>query len=195
MPDDIRTRIDPNLIPTRRAGIGGNFDFTDFTNIPAAAAPVRFDIETPASPVITRGGQELPTFQFDPTVLDDFYEIPRKQEQPRVVAQSPVAGTRLPRGATVDLVITAAAEIPFDIFDNPHLGFKNKKVGDLDDFLDNPRVTDLLKKYGSGATPTGDDRTFLVGELQKKGIAVDDADPQRSFDRALRTAREASAFR
>lgn len=152
------------------------------------------DVGASVSPTVTRGGRKLPQVEIDEAVFNHVLIPLQPLQQVRVVGQTPPAGTRLPRGATVDLVLAPVGEIPFDVFKDTHMDFKGKALGDLQPVLADARVRDIVDRNEAGKDVSKEDRDFLVGQLRERGIEVQDDDPQRSFDRAFRTVKGATAF-
>lgn len=152
------------------------------------------DVGATVSPTVTRGGRKLPQVEIDEAVFEHELIPLQPLQQVRVVAQTPPAGTRLPRGATVDLVLAPAGQIPFDVFKDTHLDFKGKALAELQPVLADARVRDIVDRNEAGKDVSQGDREFLVGQLKERGIEIKDDDPQRSFDRAFRTVKGATAF-
>jgi hypothetical protein len=165
----------------------------NLTGASAFAVPAAFDV-TAAAPVITRGGRELPPVKLDRTRLEEIFIIPPKQQQTRVVGQDPPAGTFVPRGSTINLFVAPAGEVPFEVFESPHLDFTGKTVADLAPVLEDSRVRTILDRNATSGTVPEADRKVLTELLQERGVEIQEDDAERSFDRAFRTVREASVF-
>src|SRR6266404_7329448 len=93
--------------------------------------------ETTAQVKVVREGFQVPVvelnktaqFKIDnlPTVVDEFL--------PRVVSQSIAAGTRVPLGTVVDLVVAPKGIIPFAIVDNVHADLATHTLSQVDDLV------------------------------------------------------------
>jgi hypothetical protein len=152
----------------------------------------------PVTSKVVREGFEVPkvtlnkatsTFAIDNliTVLPRFL--------PRVVSQSIPPGTKVTRGTVVDFVLVPKQDIPFDIFENVHDALIGKGLTQVDDLVENVAVRNVLLKNENAADVTAADKAVLVTEFQKKGIAVDDAQPGKTFEKAFESVRMAVAFR
>ncbi|HVR99850.1 MAG TPA: PASTA domain-containing protein [Thermoanaerobaculia bacterium] len=187
MPDEFssgRFTINPDLFLA-----GGQFTTASATNLGTFV-----DVGAAVSPTVTRAGRVLPHVEIDPAVFDHVLIPLQPLQQVRVVAQTPPAGTRLPRGATVDLVLAPVGQIPFDVFKDTHADFKGRALGDLQPVLADARVRDIVDRNATGKDVSAGDREFLVGQLRQSGVEIRDEDPQRSFDRAFQTVKGATAF-
>ncbi len=190
MPDDAsssRFTLNPDLFLT------GSLSGSKAANLGSNLATF-VDVGASVSSTVTRGGRKVPPVEIDEAVFNHVLIPLQPLQQVRVVGQTPAAGTRLPRGATVDLVLAPVGEIPFDVFKDTHMDFKGKALGDLQAVLVDSRVRDIVDRNEAGKDVSQGDREFLVGQLKERGIEVKDDDPQRSFDRAFRTVKGATAF-
>jgi hypothetical protein len=143
-------------------------------------------------PNITRGGVAIPEVALNPSSFD-FFSLPQPKDESRIIAQTPAAGSQLPRGSKVDLILAPRGEIVFDVFQEPHVDFHDKTLAHP--VMDDPEVHHIVQQYSDPAAVPAADRTLLLARLQEKGITVKDDDPQRTFERAFKTLRNAEAFR
>lgn len=153
----------------------------------------------PAKAKVVREGYQVPLVALNPQVsnffLDNLTPIPPRQE-PRVVAQTIPAGTKVLPGTAVDLVLAPTTTIPFDIFDKVHANLKGQTLNVLDPLLDNATVRQTLLKYNSPADVTPEDKVALVSAFnQSEVLSVNDTNSTTSFDTAFASARNALAFR
>ena len=119
--------------------------------------------------------------------------LPRSM--PRVVSQSIPAGTKVPPGTVIDFVVVPKTDIPFNIFENVHDSLTTKNLDHVDDLLENVSVREVLLKHESAADVTPAEKAALVTAFQGKGIAVDEAQPGKTFEKAFNSVRGAVAFR
>ena len=154
--------------------------------------------EKPTKAKVVREG-----FQVPPVVLDDkkatfvLENLPTVQPKaaPRVVSQSIPPGTKVTPGTVVDLILAPKDVIPFDIFEAVHADLKLKNLNHVDDVVENVAVREVLLKRESASEVTTEEKQLLVTEFQKKGITVNEADSNRTFDKAFSNVRSAVAFR
>jgi len=159
--------------------------FVDLSDKPVKAKIVREGFDVP--PVVL--DEKKTSFVLDnlPTILP--------QAAPRVVSQSVPAGTKVTPGTVVDLVLAPKEAIPFDIFDAVHADLKGKALTHVNDVVENVSAREVLLKRESAAEVTNDEKQLLTTEFQKKGITVNEADPNRTFAKAFENVRGAVAFR
>jgi hypothetical protein len=153
----------------------------------------------PAKAKVVREGYQVPQVALNPQVssffLDNLKPIPPRQE-PRVVAQTIPAGTKVLPGTAVDLVLATTTTIPFDIFDTVHASLKGQTISVLDPLLDNATVRQTLLKYNSAADVAPEDKVALVAAFnQSEVLPVNEANSTTSFQAAFASARSALAFR
>lgn len=169
------------------------------TSAAAAAEPKRITVDdVPAKALVVRDGFQVPAVNLDPQLADfhikDLIPVTPKF-QPRVVSQSIPPGTRVIQGTVVDLILAPKDSLNFGILANPHADLKNRTFDQVDDLVENVKTRELLLKYESSGAVVTAEKAFLLSEFQKKGITVNDDDPERTFERAFQSIRSAVAFR
>lgn len=146
------------------------------------------------TPGFTRGGEAVPPAKVDigktEEVIKNMIAV-----TPRVLNQSIPPGTTVRAGTVVNLTLASKELIPFDIFDDVHADLKNQTLNHVDDLIENAKVRDLLVKNESPNSLLAGDRVLLAQEFTKKGIKVDDNDPNRTFAKAFNNVRGAVSFR
>jgi hypothetical protein len=199
MPSDFFTGLaGTNLINTR--------SFVDTENLFATASspvagPVFIDLsEQSVTSNIVRGGFLVPEPNFDPGRYNDWIDtlVPSPYlEVPRVVQQSIPAKRKVPPGTAVDLRLERPNIIPVDIFSNVHEDLRGEKVSDVagSAFFSNVPARNALLKYSSAAEVPAAERTVLINAFGSSGVAVVETDPNKTFERAFNTFRNAAAFR
>jgi hypothetical protein len=178
----------------RGSAFGTGFDVRSLNVNPLAAErfPVAFDLGAAAAPAFTRGGIEVPPVAVDAVNFDWFF-VPLPQQQPRVVASTPAAGTAVLRGSQVDLILAPREEVVFDLFQDVHGGFSGRTV--TDPVMADADVRSIVQRYRDASTVPQAERDLLTARLQANGITINEADPRLTFARAFQTLRNAEAFR
>jgi hypothetical protein len=154
---------------------------------------------TPAKAKVVREGYQVPLVALNPQVsnffLDNLTPISPRQE-PRVVAQTIPAGTKVLPGTAIDLVLATTTTIPFDIFDTVHASLKGQTLNVLDPLLDNATVRQTLLKYNSAADVAPEDKVALVAAFnQSEVLSINETNSTTNFQAAFNSARSALAFR
>jgi hypothetical protein len=155
--------------------------------------------DKPLKAPIVREGKQVPDVAFDPTRLADWIGgtvVVDRPLAPRVISQSIRPGTRVPRGTTVDLVLASRLNLPMDLLPEIHERFRDRTIDAVvTDFLQDPRVRDIVTRYDDPTTLAGEDRQFLQSFIQERNIPIVADDPRQNFDAAFRSLRGAEAFR
>jgi hypothetical protein len=153
--------------------------------------------DKPAQANIQRGGFAVPAPKLDEQkVLQaiDVLPIVPPKDLPRVFAQSIAAGTRVPTGSTIDLVLAPKSGIPFGVFENVHADLSARAVDAIDPLVNTPAVRKILLTFDNAIDVPTADRATLTQALAGINVTVNDADPQRTFERAFDSVRGALAF-
>lgn len=159
----------------------------------------RIDLsETIAKPKVVREGHEVPSVGLDPKRTDFLVEnlvTVTHQQLPRVISQSIPAGTKVTPGTVVNLVLAPKDAIPFSIFDVLHADLKAAAISHVDDLVENKTVREVLLNHETASDVSSDEKAALIAEFKKKGITVNESDPERTFAKAFDNIRSAVAFR
>ena len=175
--------------------IGRTADFTAVN-----AGPVFVDLSrTAVSADVVREGYRVPTAKVDRAradfLLGELVEV-TKRDEPRIVSQSVAAGTSVPAGTVVNLVLTPRSNVPFDIFEGVHEDLRSRTVDQfLDGPLNNPSIRENVLRYERAADVPQDVRNQLVTAFQGSAITINEAQAKTSFEAAFNGARAALAFR
>lgn len=131
-----------------------------------AAAPVQV-----AAATTIRNQQVVSAVLIDEAVLGPVEAV---YTSPRVVTQTPPAGTLLARGATVNLVFANGRSLLADAIVGATPKFKGRQLGSVyDDFLkDDATMTALVGKYGEDKTLSEAERAQVQQSLAQKGLEV-----------------------
>jgi hypothetical protein len=166
----------------------------------ASAGKVFVDVsDRSVSADVVREGYLVPAAKVDRARKDFFVgelvEV-TKRDEPRVISQSVAAGTAVPSGTVVNLVLTPRSNVPFDIFEGVHSDLEGRTV---DQFLEGPlndaSIRENVLRYERAADVPQDVRGQLVTAFQANEITVNDAQANTSFEAAFNGARAALAFR
>lgn len=147
-------------------------------------------------PTIVRGGEEVKPPPLNLAKVEDFVGRLKpitRVSVPRAVSQSIPAGTRVPKGTPVDLVLVPVSDIDFSLFDQVHDDFKTKSIQTILPLLSDPEVQPILQK-SRPEDLTADERNKIQLKLAPLGIAVEDSDPKKSFNVAFQSLQSAKAF-
>jgi hypothetical protein len=151
----------------------------------------------PAKAQIVRQGYDVPAVAIDPRRVD---QVVGQLTQvlpinlPRVLGQSIPAGTKVPVGTVVDIVLAARNKIPFSVFANAHADLTNRTLDAIDSVFSDSTAKQTLLTYSSADQVPADARDHLVTLFQAVDVGIDPNDPNKSFDRAFDSARGALAF-
>jgi len=148
-------------------------------------------------PTVVRAGEEVKSPQLNTDKVADLVGrlVPiTRVKVPRVVSQSIPAGTRIPKGTPVDLVLVPVSDIDFSLLDTVHDDFKIKAVDSVLPLLSDPAVEAILKK-GKAGDLTEAERTTLTTKLAPLGVEVNDAVEGKSLNLAFQSLQSAKAFR
>lgn len=93
---------------------------------------------------------------------------------PRVVTQTPKAGTLLARGTTVNLVFANGRSLITDAITGSYTGWKGEPLGKVyDDFLkDDTTMSVLVSKYAEDKTLSDAEQSQVTRVLISKGVEI-----------------------
>ena len=151
----------------------------------------------PAKAQIVRQGYEVPAVAVNPQRVDQIIGTLTQVPQinlPRVLGQSIPAGTKVPVGTVVDLVLAARNRIPFSIFANAHTDLANRTLDVLDPVLADQAAKQTLLTYASADQVPAADQTHLATLFQAANVGIDANDPNKTFAKAFESARGALAY-
>jgi hypothetical protein len=157
--------------------------------------------ERPAVANVIRDGRQVPAVTTNPTQLQSWLDIGiirPIEDTRRVVTQSIPAGTRVARGASVDLLMAEPRLIPVQVLDRPHIGIVefNYTVEEvLNTYLTDAEIRTAVLDADSATTLAPAMQTRLRNLFAERNSPIDDGDPQRDLGAAFRTLKSAAAFR
>ena len=145
--------------------------------------------------VIVRDGKRVAT----PNVIDEQVEFlvtalpgATRTEVPRVISQSPQAGTFVKRGTKVNLVYAPPNKVPIGIFADTLAALAERPITAVGPLLDNPLVHEVITTY-----ETPDD----VPEAKRKQVVelvsqqLDVSVSEENFEQAFGTLLAGLAFK
>lgn len=142
---------------------------------------------------VSRNGLPIGVFQVDHGVLDDII-VTRPTQRLRVVSQSVRAGTPVPVGTSVDLVMAPAGKFPIGIVTGTHQVLKAIEVDTgFNRFIaGKPQVNRILARAAAGPLSREDEQA--VKELfAAEQVEVTDT-PGHDVTAAVETLRMLNAF-
>jgi hypothetical protein len=147
-------------------------------------------------PTVVRAGEEVKSPQLNTDKVSDLVTrlVPiTRIKVPRVVSQSIPAGTRIPKGTPVDLVLVPVSDIDFSLLTTVHDDLKAKSIESVLPLLSDPAVEPILKK-DSVANLTDAEKATLTSKLAPIGVTVDNTVAGKSLDLAFQSLQSAKAF-
>ena len=114
---------------------------------------------------------------------------------PRVVSQTPKAGTVLARGSTVNLVLANGRTLPTKVITGSYAKWQAEPLGKLyDDYLkDDPTLTTLVGKYADDSKLSDAERTQVIRTLESRNVPVGSG-AGNDFDSVMVALGAAQAF-
>ncbi len=152
----------------------------------------------PARAKVVREGYQVPPARVDANKIGVFIGdlVPTPPSQaPRVIGQSIAPGTRVTPGTVVDLMLAPKSSIPFDIFEELHADLAGKPITQIDPVFNNAAARKTLLTYEAAAEVPAAERSGLSMLLAQSGVQINEADGNRTFEKAFNSARNALAFR
>jgi hypothetical protein len=155
--------------------------------------------DRPLKPNVVRRGKQVPFVELDQGIVESIIGpgvIVQPGQAPRVVSQSIPPGTKVARGAGVDLVLAPRRRIPGGIFRGGHAGFKDRNVEEIvGTLLANDVVFSAVLDFEDPADLPPPSRQAIEAELEGADIAVDESDSSRDFAAAFRVLKGAAAYK
>ncbi len=114
---------------------------------------------------------------------------------PRVLSQTPKAGTQLARGATVNLVLANGRTIPSGAVTGGYNKWQADNLGKVyDDYVkDDEVMSNLVAKYAENMTLSDAERTQALQKLGSKNVTIG-ATPGDDLDSVMVALGAAKAF-
>jgi hypothetical protein len=166
----------------------------------AASGPVFVDLSTQAIRAdVVREGYRVPAAKVDRARADflvgELVAV-TKRDEPRIISQSVAAGTSVPAGTVVNLILTPRSNVPFEIFEGVHEDLMDRTVDEfLEGPLKDPSIREKVLRFENASEVPQEIRSQLVSAFQSSAIGINEAQPGTSFEAAFNGARAALAFR
>ena len=143
---------------------------------------------------IARDGIGVAQVALNTEVLQDLI-AGRPKLVTKVVSQSVAAGTAVPRGTSVDVVLAQPGVLPIDVIRDPHLSLSGRTLDNVyATFVrDNPAVKNVLARNVQAATLSTADRGVIEAAFQAQEVEISD-DPGRSIEQAFGSLQAAFTF-
>ncbi|CAN5116939.1 hypothetical protein BH18ACT4_BH18ACT4_06250 [soil metagenome] len=118
---------------------------------------------------------EIPVFELDQSVLDDFFSGRPTVDQ-KIVSQSIPAGTVVKRGTAVDIVLSEPSLIPGGIVASGHVALAQQTVGTIysDLVADDTEVLSVLARNPDPTKMSSTDQALLVRVAEQHDINIGD---------------------
>ena len=191
----------PSIAATKAGGVEG---VAGAASAPAASALAFTQVQnvvvdvgaTTVIPTVIRGGQEVKSPQLNVDKVSDLVTrlVPITRIMvPRVVSQSIPAGTRIPKGTPVDLVLIPVSDIDFSLLTTVHDDLKAKTIDSMLPLLSDPAIVPILQK-DSVDNLTDAEKATLTSKLAPLGVTVDNTVSGKSLSLAFQSLQSAKAF-
>lgn len=163
----------------------------------ASSLPVYVDVGSrKIESQVERDGVPIGVLHIDEAVLAD-HILERPVLQVRVVSQSVPAGTPVPEGTTVDLVMAPPFDLPVGVVTGVHTGLKRFTIADAYTRLvaDNPLVNRIVTRAAAGQLGAEDAAAVrqIFAEAQLDGVEITD-EPGQDVTAAVETLRVLKTF-
>ncbi len=154
---------------------------------PLSSLPVYVDVGSrKIDSQIERNGVPVGVLAVNQAALNEAI-LTRPILQVKVVSQSVPAGTPVPVGTSVDLVMAPPFSLPVGVIDGVHNAFKEVSIGSAYETLvaDNPLVNRIVTHAAAGQL-SAEDSTAVRAIFTKANITVDD-EPGTDVNAAVAT--------
>jgi hypothetical protein len=143
---------------------------------------------------IARDGVQVALVDINPAVLNEVI-AGRPPVVTKVVSQSVAAGTSVPKGTTIDIVLAEPRRLPTRIIQDVHVGLAQREIGQVfDTFLkDNVAVRSVIARNERPETLSSADQAILVTAFQQADVPIT-AEPGHTVNEAFNTLQAAFTF-
>lgn len=176
-----------------------NFENERFSTAAAAFAPPKEvfielgDSKKKAN--VVRDRFQIPAVEIDKDRFDDFV-IAQPRVVNKVVSQSIAPGTVVSEGASIDLVMAPARNVPGNIFTDGHSGLKDRLLSEVfEQFVSaNNEVKGLLAKRPDIADLTNEDVQFIAQIAEENDVEIEAGTPGKTPQDLFATWQIANTF-
>lgn len=143
---------------------------------------------------ISRDGVAITALPVDLVELDDFF-AGRPRVTHKIVSQSVPAGTPVPVGSAIDIVLAEPAQIPSRVIEGVHLDLRDRTFGEIysSAIAPNAELRRVLARTPSAEVLSGTDAQVVVDALQNLDISVGD-EPGRDLDAGFQALKAGMTF-
>lgn len=139
-----------------------------------AAQPVFIELGRAAQrPLIARDGSPVPILH---TLPDKIGDIVRGGDTVvvKVLTQSVPAGTTVPQGTSIDLMLSSPFNVPLGVFDGVHIALASRDVANVyNTFIrEDPAVRNVLARSETFDTLSETDRGIITQAATANGVTV-----------------------
>ncbi len=163
----------------------------------ASSVPVYVDVGSrKIESQVERDGVPIGVLHIDQAILAD-HILERPILQVRVVSQSVAAGTPVPVGTSVDLVMAPPFDLPVGVVTGVHAGLKQLTIADAYTKLvaDNPLVNRIVTRAAAGQLGAEDTAAVrqIFADADIEDIEITE-EPGRDINAAVETLRMLKTF-
>lgn len=154
--------------------------------------------DRPVESEVLRNGYKVPAIELDQDrvaniIADEFLD--RLTIQPRVVYQSIPSGTRVPRGTTVDIVLTSPFLIGVDVLPGAHVDLVADNMGNVADIY----LADIEVRNAIGMASTYDElppavRTQLETAARDNNVTLAEDTPGQDTQSLFHVLQAANTY-
>lgn len=165
----------------------------------AASQTVTVELgDKPKKVNIIRDGNRIPSLTLDDQVVDRLKVdtlLDKAKASPRVVFQSIKAGTRVPVGASVDIVLIDASILKGEAVPGGHRGLTEASMAEVADlFLEEQEIRDAVAKADDFSELPEQIQKEVLGLAEQSGLEIQDDVEDLKVDALYRVILTAQAY-
>jgi hypothetical protein len=142
---------------------------------------------------VSRDGLPVGVFRIDKAVFDDIV-VTRRPQRLRVVSQSVPPGTAVPLGASIDLVMAPAGDLPIGIVTGTHAALKELPMdAGFDRFIAGKALVPRILARAAAGPLSREDEQAVADLFAGEQVPLTDQ-PGRDVTAAVETLRALNAF-
>lgn len=154
--------------------------------------------DRPESAQVIRDGRNIAAVKTRDDLVASFVAedlLDKRVTQLRVLSQSIPAGTRVPRGAAVDIVLVRRNIVPVQVFEGTHADLSRATL----DVVAETWLADATVRANVAAVETFEElpeasRSAIAEIAEAQGVVIDEGDPARRSQALFETIRVAGTF-
>jgi len=142
---------------------------------------------------VSRNGVPIGIHTIDPDVFDDII-VDRPILALRVVSQNVRAGTPVPLGTAIDLVMAPPGDLPVGVIIGTHVGLKRRKISEaFQAFVAGKPEINRIVTHAAAGQLTGEDEAAVRAIFAANDLAVTD-EPGQDVNSAVEALRVLTTF-